>query len=178
MLPSANSWLGIARQGSMVIGPAVAAGVYSSAGRSTVWAIEAASFLVSVGRRALARADARGRVKVCFSAFGLGAVGIVAVALSPWYWLAAAAVVWRGAGIGVGDAAWMTLLTELVRERLLSRVYSLDFFGSSGLTPVGYALAAALATTVAPTTILAVGGTVAVTLWFAPLAWRLVREAD
>jgi hypothetical protein len=72
----------------------------------------------------------------------------------------------------------MTLLTELVPDRLLSRVYSLDFFGSSGLTPVGYALAAALATTVAPTTILAVGGTVAVTLWFAPLAWRRVRDAD
>src|SRR5262249_58993935 len=80
----------------------------------------------------------RGRVKVCFAAFGVGAVGIILVALSPWYWLAAAAVVWRGAGIGVGVAAWMTLLTELVPERLLSRVYSLDFFGSSRLTPGRY----------------------------------------
>ena len=33
----------------------------------------------------------RGRVKVCFAAFGVGALGIVVVALSPWFWLAAAA---------------------------------------------------------------------------------------
>src|SRR3954447_6039437 len=265
MLPSASSWLGIARQGSMVVGPAIAAGVYSSAGPSTVWAIEVASFFVSAlalwlaRTRTLAPAAPRGmrheldegfryvasvpwiwtgivaagvilmfgmapftallprlvrshydrgvgsygllfslmsaglvfgslvwarwhpqqgRVVVCYAAFGTGAVGIVLVAISPWYWLAAGAVVWRGFWIGIGIAAWMTLLTELVPDRLLSRVYSLDFFGSSGLTPVGYALAAALATTVAPTTILAVGGTVAVTLWFAPLAWRRVRDAD
>jgi hypothetical protein len=265
MLPSASSWLGIARQGSMVVGPAIAAGVYSSAGPSTVWAIEAVSFFVSAVALWLARTRTlapaasrgmrqelvegfryvasvpwiwtgiaaagvilmfgmapftallprivrssydrgvgsygllfslmaagmvagslawarwhpqRGRVKVCFAAFGVGALGIIVVALSPWFWLAAAAVVWRGIGIGIGIAAWMTLLTELVPDRLLSRVYSLDFFGSSGLTPVGYALAAALATTVPPTTILAVGGTVAMTLWFAPLAWRRVRDAD
>jgi MFS family permease len=255
MLPSASSWLGIARQGSMVVGPAIAAGVYSSAGPSTVWAIEAVSFFVSAvalwlaRTRTLAPAAPRGmrhelvegfryvasvpwiwtgiaaagvilmfgmapftallprivrssydrgvgsygllfslmaagmvagslaRAR-CFAAFGVGALGIIVVALSPWFWLAAAAVVWRGIGIGIGIAAWMTLLTELVPDRLLSRVYSLDFFGSSGLTPVGYALAAALATTVAPTTILAVGGTVAMTLWFAPLAWRRVRDAD
>jgi len=119
----------------------------------------------------------RGRVAVCYAAFGVGAAGIVLVALAPWYWLAALAVVWRGFWIGVGVAAWMTLVVELVPERLLSRVFSLDYFGSSGLTPVGYALAAALATSVSPSTILAVGGTVAVTLWFAPLAWRPVRVA-
>jgi len=264
MLASANSWLGIARQGSAVIGPAIAAGVYSTAGPSTVWAIETASFLVSAAALWLARTRAlapeaprgmryelvegfryvasvpwiwtgivaagvilmfgmapftallprlvrshydrgvgsygllfslmsagmvfgslvwarwhpqHGRVVVCYAAFGTGAAGIVLVALSPWYWLAACAVVWRGFWIGVGISAWMTLVVELVPERLLSRVYSLDFFGSSGLTPVGYALAAALATTISPTTILAVGGTVAVTLWFIPLAWRPVRTA-
>jgi hypothetical protein len=106
---------------------------------------------------------------------GLGA-GNVVVGLSPWYPLAAAAVVWRGFWIGVGVASWMTLIVELVPERLLSRVFSLDFFGSTGLTPIGYVDAAALATTVAPSTILAVGGTIAVTLWTTPLLWRRVRE--
>jgi hypothetical protein len=42
----------------MVIGPAIAAGVYSSAGPSTVWAIEAASFLVSAVALWLARTRA------------------------------------------------------------------------------------------------------------------------
>jgi hypothetical protein len=68
-------------------------------------------------------------------------------------------------------------VTELVPERLLSRVFSLDFFGSFGLTPVGYVLAAAAATAIAPTSILAVGGSVAVGVWFLPLAWRRVRAA-
>jgi hypothetical protein len=45
------------------------------------------------------------------------------------------------------------------------------------LTPVGFVLAAALATVVAPTTILAVGGTLGAILWFAPLTWRRVRTA-
>ena len=47
MIASASSWLGIARQGSAVIGPAIAAGLYYSAGPSVVWGIESASFVVS-----------------------------------------------------------------------------------------------------------------------------------
>jgi MFS family permease len=262
MLASANSWLNIARQVSAVAGPAIAAGLYGSAGPSTVWAIEAGSFLVSAAAVWLARPRTtateaprgvdrelaegfryvisvpwlwaataastlclmiamapftallprivrthygrgvgsygllfslmaagmvvgslawarwhpqRGRVPLCFSSFGVAYLGIVVVAVSPWYPLAAAAVIWRGFWIGVGTSAWLTMVIEQVPERLLSRVFSFDFFGSSGLTPVGYVIAASLATTVAPTTILAVGGSLAVALWLAPLGWRRVR---
>ena len=59
-------------------------------------------------------------------------------------------------------------------EHLLSRVTSIDFFGSIGLTPVGFVLAAVAATVIAPTTILAVGGGLGAILWFVPLAWRRV----
>jgi MFS family permease len=118
-----------------------------------------------------------GRVIVCFAAFGINDLGIAVVGLSRWYWLAALAVVWRGLWIGIGISAWTTLITELVPERLLSRVFSFDFFGSLGLTPVGYVVAAAAATAIAPTSILAVGGIVAVGLWFVPLTWRRVRAA-
>jgi hypothetical protein len=264
LLASANSWLGIARQGSAVIGPAIAAVLYGTVGPSTVWAIESASFLVSAAALYLARPRmvapeapqgmfrelsegfryvasvpwiwtgivaaalilmfgmapfnallprivqsqyGRGvgsygllfslmsagmvlgslawahvnprqhRMVICYGSFGLGAAGLIVVGLSDSYWLSAAAVVWRGIGIGIGIAAWMTLVNELVPERLLSRVFSLDYFGSTGLTPVGYVLAGAVASVVAPTTILAVGGCVAVTLWFVPLAWRPVRDA-
>jgi hypothetical protein len=120
---------------------------------------------------------ARGRVAVCFASFGVAYIGIVVVALAPWYWLAVAGVSWRGFWIGVGTAAWLTLVMELVPDGLLSRVFSFDFFGSSALTPVGYALAAALATAVAPTMILVVGGSVALALWLAPLTRRRVRTA-
>jgi predicted MFS family arabinose efflux permease len=118
----------------------------------------------------------RHRIAICFSAFGMGAAGIVAVGLSPWYWPAALAVVWRGFWIGVGGSSWTTLVLEFVPDRLLSCVWSLDWFGSTGLRPIGYALAAVLSNAIAPTTILVIGGSVAVSLWCCtPLLWRPVR---
>ncbi len=262
ILPSANSWIGIARQGSAIVGPAIAATLYGTAGPTVVWGIDSASFLVSAGALWLARPRAiqpgvqlgmrkelvagfryvisvpwiwtgisaatvilmiamspftallprvvqshyhRGvgsygllfsamaagmvagsliwarwhprkwRVAICFGAFGINDLGIIVVALSPWYPLAVFAVAWRGLWIGVGIAAWLTLISELVPEHLLSRVMSLDFFGSLGLTPVGYVLAGIAATTVAPTTILAAGGALGAILWLVPLTWSKVR---
>ena len=262
MLPSANSWLGIARQGSAVVGPALAAGLYGAAGPSTVWAIEAVSFLVSAAALFLARPRAtaaapklgmrrelaagfryvvsvpwiwtgiaaatvilmvamapftallprvvqlhyhrgvgsygllfsamaagmvagslawarwhprRWRIAICFAAFGINDLGIVVLALSPWYPVAVGAAMWRGLWIGVGISAWSTLISELVPEHLLSRVLSFDYFGSLGLTPVGFVLAGVVASSVAPTAILAVGGALGALLWFVPLAWTRVR---
>src|SRR5581483_88969 len=249
---SANSWLSVARQSSSIAGPALAAGLYGTVGPSPVWALDAASFLVSaaalwfarprhlasevragIGRElaeglryvssvpwiwtgilaatvvlmlALAPFNAllprvvqghygrgvgsygllfslmaagmvvgsltwahwrprRRQILICFAAFGVNDLGVAVVGLSPWYSLAAAAVVWRGFWIGLSVSAWTTLITELVPERLLSRVFSLDFFGSLGLTPVGYVAAAAVATVVSPTAILAAGGLAAAVLW-------------
>jgi MFS family permease len=263
-LPSANSWLGIARNGSAVVGPALAAALYGTLGPNVVWVLDAASFVVSAAALWLARPrlstqdepqgvgkelaegfryvigvpwiwtgigaaavilmiamapftallprvvqhhyhrgvgsygllfsamaagmvvgslawakwhPPRGRVIVCFAAFGINDLGILVVALSPWYPLAVAAAAWRGVWIGVGIAAWTTLVTELVPEQLLSRVFSFDFFGSMGLTPVGFALAGIAAAAIAPTAILAVGGTVGALLWFVPLTWKRVRIA-
>jgi len=119
----------------------------------------------------------RRRVIVCFAAFGINDLGIVVVAVTSWYPLAVLAVAWRGLFIGIGIAAWLTLMSELVPEHLLSRAMSIDFFGSIGLTPVGFVLAGALATVVPPTTILAVGGLLGALLWFAPLTWGRVRNA-
>jgi MFS family permease len=120
---------------------------------------------------------ARHRVIVCFASFGINDIGMVVLALSPWYPLALVAAVWRGLWIGIGISAWTTLMSELVPERLLSRASSIDFFGSIGLTPVGYVLAGAAATVVAPTAIVAVGGALGALFWFGPLSWRRVRTA-
>jgi MFS family permease len=264
LLASANSWLNIARHSSAVAGPALAAGLYGTVGPTTVWAIDAGSFLVSATALVLVRPRAiaaepqlgafrelaagfryvfsvpwiwagiaiatfvlmvamapytallpqlvdeqydrgvgsygllfslmalgivagslayarrnprRRRAVLCFVAFGLNDVGMIVVALSPWYSVAAAAVVWRGFWIGIGVATWMTMLTELVPDGLLSRVVSLDYFGSFALTPVGFALAGAAVAVYAPSTIIAVGGAVGLVLWFVPLAWREVRDA-
>jgi MFS family permease len=264
LLASANSWISIARNGSAVLGPAVAAALYDTLGPSPVWAIEGTSFLVSAAALWFARPRAveseprqgvlrellagfryvtsvpwiwtgiaiatfilmvafapytallpeivrghydrdvgsygllfslmaagivagsllyarwnprRRRVAICFGAFGINDLGIVAVAVSPWFWLATVAVVWRGFFIGVGLAAWLTMITELVPEGLLSRVLSLDYFGSFALTPVGFALAGLATTVFAATTVVAVGGAIGLVLWFVPLASRKVRAA-
>jgi MFS family permease len=264
MLASASSWIGIARQSSAIVGPALAATLYGTAGPTVVWGIEAGSFLVSAGALWIARPRAiqpppqlgmrkelvegfryvisepwiwtgiaaatlilmvamspytvllprivqshyhRGvgsygllfsamaagmvvgsltwarwhprkwRVTICFAAFGINDLGIVALAVSPWYELAVVSAAWRGFWIGIGVAAWMTLISELVPEHLLSRVLSFDYFGSFGLTPVGFVLAGVAATVIAPTSILAAGGALGAILWFVPLLWRKVRVA-
>lgn len=264
LLASANSWVGIVRNGTAIVGPALAAFLYHSGGPSVVWGIDAGSFIVSAVAVWFARPRAvdvpeqlglrkelatgfryvisvpwiwtgiaaatvilmvamapytallprvvqshyhrgvgsygvlfsamaagvvagsllwarwnprRHRVTICFVSFGINDIGIVVLALSPWYPLAVVGATWRGFWIGIGISAWMTLISELVPAHLLSRVISFDFFGSSGLTPVGFALAAAVSTAVAPTSILAVGGAVGASLWFVPLAWRRVRTA-
>ena len=92
---------------------------------------------------------------------------LVGIALSPWYELAGALMVVRGVCVGFGVAIWDTMLMELVPEHLLSRVVSLDYFGSFGLMPFGLAFAAGVSALADPGTLIAIGaGTNAVLLAF------------
>jgi len=264
-LASANSMLNVARQTAAIGGPAVAALVYGTAGSTTVFALDAASFVFSAAllwRARPRRLDAeptagpwrdlaagfryvasvtwlwsgiavttlilmvamapyqsllprlvrshfhlgigaygllfslqavgmvlgsftfahvnprRKRAILCFAAFSINDFFMLLLALSPWFPLAAAASCVRGFFIGVGIGLWMTMLTELVPEGYLSRVISLDFFGSFGLTPVGYLVAAGLAGLFAPQAIIAVGATLGALLWLLPLVSARVREVD
>jgi MFS family permease len=255
-LPSANSLIGVARWGSFIIGPALAAGLYSATGSSVVFALDAASFLVSAAllwrlrprdvqpdpgegtfreiasgvryvakipwlwvtitlfavilmlqlapQQVLMPALVRdhfdrgvGAYGFLVTMFGVGTVAgtlafgqlqprsrrglvnysfwlvnslaIAALALSPWYQVAALFALVRGFCVGFGVAMWETMLQELVPDHLLSRVVSLDFFGSFGLMPVGLAFAAAIAGLAPPGTIIASGalisaGMIAVTM--------------
>src|SRR3954469_8927703 len=54
-IASANALIGISRQGSALLGPALAAAVYAPAGSATVFALNAASFVVSAVLLAFAR---------------------------------------------------------------------------------------------------------------------------
>src|SRR3954453_14824397 len=55
MLASANSWIGIARQGSAIAGPALAAGLYGTVWPTVVWGIDSLSFLASAAALGIAR---------------------------------------------------------------------------------------------------------------------------
>ena len=263
-LASANAMIGISRQMSFMVGPALAAGLYGLTGSATVFAFDAATFAVSLWLLWLARPRAiepepgegtfkeivagaryvasvpwlwitialaavvlmlvmaplqalmpqlikdnfdrgvgsygliftfqaagmvlgtiifgqtnprRHRVVLTYVAWAVNDVCTILFALSHMYEVAVALVFVRGALIAYGIGIWETVLMELVPENRLSRVISLDFFGSLGLTPIGYALAAVLAGVFAPASIIVAGASIAMVLWLAPLTLRSVREA-
>lgn len=119
----------------------------------------------------------RRRVILFCVAFALNDACVVAMALFPVFESALALVTLRGAFIGFGIGVWSTLMMELVPESKLARVTSLDFFGSFGLVPVGFALTAVVSDYLEPRTILLAGFSIGLVLWLVPLAHRPFREA-
>jgi MFS family permease len=70
---------------------------------------------------------------------------LVCVALvAPLPWLLGCAVLW-GIGITYPDSLWYTALQQHLPEESISRVSSYDFMGSLVLRPVGYSVAAFVA---------------------------------
>ena len=117
------------------------------------------------GGLAFGQSQPRRRRGVVNYAFWLAnSLAIAALALSPWFELAAFFALVRGFCVGFGVAMWETMLQELVPVHLLSRVVSLDFFGSFGLMPVGLAFAAAIAGLASAGTIIAGGALVSATM--------------
>ena len=109
--------------------------------------------------------------------FAANDICVIAMTLTHSFALAGALVALRGVCIGYGIGVWSTLLMQQVPSSKLSRVTSLDFFGSFALIPVGYALTAAVAESFSPATLLFIGFGLSTILWIAPLASRRVRTA-
>lgn len=263
-LASANTLIGLSRQASFVVGPALAGTIYGVTGSASVFAFDAVTFLVAAALLWQARPRAiepepsegtlreivagaryvasvpwlwisivlaafilmiamapyqallpkfvedhfgrgvgaygllftvqsagmaigtlifgqvnprRYRMVLMYVLFALNDVCVVTMALLPWYETGAVLVALRGAFIGFGIGVWNTLLMEAVPESKLSRVTSLDFFGSFALVPVGYAITAGVASVFSPSAILVAGFGLSTVLWTAPLALRRVRSA-
>jgi predicted MFS family arabinose efflux permease len=120
----------------------------------------------------------RRRGLVSYATWVVNSLCIVGLVLSPWYELAGAFAVVRGACIGFSIAVWETMLIELVPENMLSRVVSLDFFGSFGLMPVGLALSAGIAGLAAPGTIIASGALFSAVLLAGVMTRPWLRAVD
>jgi MFS family permease len=264
-LGSANALIGMARQGSYLIGPSLASVLYGLAGSVEVFAFNAVSYLVSFGfvyatrPRAAERGAAEGTLReigagiryvagihwlwltiglfafvlmfqwapiqvltpklvrehfglgvgaygLVFSLIGAGMIAgsvlfaqlnphrrrgllsyliwmvnsllVIVFALSPWYGLAVAAAFVRGICIGFGVAVWETMLMQLVPQHMLSRVVSLDWFGSLGLTPFGLLLVGAVSGLAAPGTIIALGACISICIMASGLLSRQIRTID
>jgi MFS family permease len=84
----------------------------------------------------------------------------------------------RGVLTGFGTSLWETLLMHLVPRDKLSRVFSVDTFGATGLLPVGYALAGLAAPLASASHLIAIGQGVAGMLMLTLLFVRQVREVQ
>jgi MFS family permease len=264
-LGSANALIGMARQGSLLIGPSVASLLYGFAGSTVVFGFDASSFLVSFAfvwatrPRVAERGAAEGTLReigagiryvagvpwlwvtislfafvlmcqwapiqvltpklvrahfhlgvkaygLIFSMLGAGMIVgpvafaqlnlrrrrglisyliwmvnsllVVVFALSPWFSVAIVASFLRGMCIGFGVAVWETMLMELVPQHMLSRVISLDWFGSFGLTPIGLVVVGAISGLAAPGTIIALGACLSILIVAGGLLSRQIREID
>jgi MFS family permease len=266
MIASANSVIGVARWGSILLGPALAGLLYAPTGSATVFAVDAASFVVSatlvwktrpraveredegestlrgivsgwryvrsepwlwvtiglfalvlmlqfapqqvlmpkmvderwdrgVGSYALLTAllgvgtvvgtllfgqvqPRRRRGVVCYAVFVVNSLLLAGFALSPWFALAGGLSMARGVCIGFGVAVWETMLMELVPGHLLSRVVSLDYFGSFGLMPLGLAVSALVSGIAPPEVLLAAGESISAVLTALPLSRPWLRAID
>jgi len=120
----------------------------------------------------------RKRGIVTYVVFILNSLATAGIGLAPTFELAGTLCAVRGVCVGIGVAIWETTLMELVPDHLLSRVVSLDYFGSFGLMPVGLAMWAGLAGLAAPGTLLAIGAGASALLLVPPLFRPWLREVD
>jgi len=120
----------------------------------------------------------RRRGILSYAVWVLNSLCIAGLVLSPWYELAGVLAVVRGTCIGFSIAVWETMLMELVPENMLSRVVSLDFFGSFGLMPLGLAPSAGIANLASPGTIIAAGALVSAALTASVMTRPWLRAVD
>lgn len=109
--------------------------------------------------------------------FALSGTGTLVIGLSQSYVSIAAGAILFGFGFA-GTTIWQALLQELVPREYLSRVTSLDFLGSLGLMPVGYALSGFLAAIFPAQDVLAAGGLIAAGLFVAAAFSPAIRRVD
>jgi MFS family permease len=119
-----------------------------------------------------------GRGRLSYLLWTASAALVVVIAVAPWYWLASVSALARGICWGFASTIWATILMELVPERLLSRVVSVDFFGSTGLMPIGFVLAGAAASVASSESVLVAGAVLSSALLLAGLAHGEVRSVQ
>jgi len=107
-----------------------------------------------------------------------GCLGIAGLAFAAVLWQAMAASFAQQALFASGLIVWGTLIQTLVPTRLLGRVTSLDWFVSTCLVPVSFALTGPMAAAVGAGTTLAGAGVIAAAATLACLFIPGMRETE
>jgi len=123
-------------------------------------------------------APSRRRGPLIYSLFFVSSVLLVLIGLSPWFWAAASLQVGRGFCIGFGITLWDTMVMQRVPQHMLSRVISMDWFGSIGLLPAGLGLWALLSDLGPPGTLLSASAAFCALLFLVGLSDRRIRSVD
>jgi MFS family permease len=120
----------------------------------------------------------RGRGILIYSLFVTNSVCGALLGLSPWFAGAAVLQIIRGFCIGFAITLWDTMLMLRVPQHMLSRVISMDWFGSLGLLPAGLGIWALLSGLAAPGTLIAVSSTFCAVLFAIGLSDRRIRSVE
>lgn len=120
----------------------------------------------------------RRRGLISYLIWMLNSLLVIVFALSPWFAVSVAAAFVRGICIGFGITIWETMLMQLVPQQMLSRVVSLDWFGSLGLTPFGLLLVGAVSGLAAPGTLIALGAAISICIVALGLTSKQIRTLD
>jgi len=120
----------------------------------------------------------RRRGLISYLIWMLNSMLVIVFALSPWFPAAVVASFLRGICIGFGITVWETMLMQLVPQHMLSRVVSLDWFGSLGLTPFGLLLVGAISGLAPPGEIIAAGAAISICIIACGLLSKQIRTID
>lgn len=123
-------------------------------------------------------APTRRRGILIYGLFVANAIFGALLGLSPWYGGAAVLQIGRGFCLGFAITLWDTMLMQRVPSHMLSRVISMDWFGSLGLLPAGLALWALLSGLAAPGTLIAASSAFCAGVFLLGLSDRRIRSVD
>ncbi len=120
----------------------------------------------------------RRRGTLIYSLFVVNSALGALLGLSPWYVGAAVLQIGRGFCIGFAITLWDTMVMQRVPRQMLSRVISMDWFGSIGLLPAGLGIWAGLSGLAAPGTLIAASSAFCTLLFLVGLSDRRIRAVD
>jgi Transmembrane secretion effector len=120
----------------------------------------------------------RRHITFMYSAWGFGSLALVGFGLATEVWQMQAISFVEGAFFTSGMVIWGTLVQTLVPGELLGRVTSLDWFVSTSLVPVSFALTGPVSAGLGAQTTLVVAGIVATAVTFAFLLVPGVRDTE
>jgi MFS family permease len=120
----------------------------------------------------------RRHITFMYSAWGLGSLALVGFGLATEVWQMQAISFVEGALFTSGMVIWGTLVQTLVPGELLGRVTSLDWFVSTSLVPISFALTGPVSAGLGAQTTLVVAGIAATAATFAFLFVPGVRDTE